>query len=100
MKARGFLWPAAAIIVIIESTGGFSHPDGSPCIQYKYSFPNRPIPAFCSSDEEDEDPDSLLYLPIAPEIEVKIDKKCSNFKELNFSLYKVTIHNVKNLLLT
>ena len=34
-------------------------------------FPNRPIPAFCSSDEEDEDPDSLLYLPIAPEIEVQ-----------------------------
>lgn len=30
---------------------------------------NKPIPAFCSSDEEDEDPDSLLYLPIAPEIE-------------------------------
>ncbi len=30
---------------------------------------NVPIPAFCSSDEEEEDPDSLLYLPIAPEIE-------------------------------
>lgn len=28
-----------------------------------------PIPAFCSSDEEDEDKDALLYLPIAPEIE-------------------------------
>ena len=28
-----------------------------------------PIPAFCSSDEEDEDSDALLYLPIAPEIE-------------------------------
>ncbi len=32
---------------------------------------NAPIPAFCSSDEEeaDEDSNSLLYLPIAPEIE-------------------------------
>jgi hypothetical protein len=30
---------------------------------------NVPIPAFCSSDEEEEDPKSLLYLPIAPEIE-------------------------------
>jgi COMPASS component SWD1 len=28
-----------------------------------------PIPAFCSSDEEDEERDALLYLPIAPEIE-------------------------------
>ena len=28
-----------------------------------------PIPAFCSSDEEDEDKEALLYLPIAPEIE-------------------------------
>ena len=31
---------------------------------------------------------------------IEIVHKCSNFKELNFSLYKVTIHNVKNLLLT
>lgn len=30
---------------------------------------NAPIPAFCSSDEEDEDPNSLLYLPIAPDVE-------------------------------
>ena len=31
---------------------------------------NAPIPAFCSSDEEDEDSaKTLLYLPIAPEIE-------------------------------
>lgn len=30
---------------------------------------NAPIPAFCSSDEEDEDKNTLLYLPIAPEIE-------------------------------
>jgi len=28
-----------------------------------------PIPAFCSSDEEEEDKSALLYLPIAPEIE-------------------------------
>ena len=28
-----------------------------------------PIPAFCSSDEEEEDKEVLLYLPIAPEIE-------------------------------
>ena len=28
-----------------------------------------PSPAFCSSDEEDEDKEALLYLPIAPEIE-------------------------------
>ena len=28
-----------------------------------------PIPAFCSSDEEEEEKDSILYLPIAPEIE-------------------------------
>ena len=30
---------------------------------------NVPIPAFCSSDEEEEDKNALLYLPIAPEIE-------------------------------
>jgi len=30
---------------------------------------NVPIPAFCSSDEEEEDKGALLYLPIAPEIE-------------------------------
>merc|ERR1712020_128878 len=30
---------------------------------------NIPIPAFCSSDEEEEDKNALLYLPIAPEIE-------------------------------
>ena len=30
---------------------------------------NVPIPAFCSSDEEEEDKKALLYLPIAPEIE-------------------------------
>ena len=30
---------------------------------------NVPIPAFCSSDEEEEDKSALLYLPIAPEIE-------------------------------
>jgi len=30
---------------------------------------NLPIPAFCSSDEEEEDKSALLYLPIAPEIE-------------------------------
>jgi len=29
----------------------------------------KPIPAFCSSDEEGEDNAALLYLPIAPEIE-------------------------------
>jgi len=28
-----------------------------------------PIPAFCSSDEEEEDKGAVLYLPIAPEIE-------------------------------
>ena len=27
------------------------------------------IPAFCSSDEEEEEKDALMYLPIAPEIE-------------------------------
>jgi len=27
------------------------------------------IPAFCSSDEEEENPNALLYLPIAPEVE-------------------------------
>ena len=30
---------------------------------------NVPIPAFCSSDEDEEDKSALLYLPIAPEIE-------------------------------
>ena len=30
---------------------------------------SAPIPAFCSSDEEEEEKDALLYLPIAPEIE-------------------------------
>jgi COMPASS component SWD1 len=30
---------------------------------------NAPIPAFCSSDEEGEDKNAVLYLPIAPEIE-------------------------------
>jgi len=29
----------------------------------------NPIPAFCSSDEEDDDPSALLYLPVAPDIE-------------------------------
>ena len=28
-----------------------------------------PIAAFCSSDEEEEDKEAVLYLPIAPEIE-------------------------------
>uniref|UniRef100_A0A8C4QIB2 Retinoblastoma binding protein 5 n=1 Tax=Eptatretus burgeri TaxID=7764 RepID=A0A8C4QIB2_EPTBU len=28
-----------------------------------------PIQTFCSSDEETEDPDALLYLPISPEVE-------------------------------
>lgn len=28
-----------------------------------------PVAAFCSSDEEEEDPNTLLYLAIAPEIE-------------------------------
>ena len=28
-----------------------------------------PIPAYCSSDEDGEDPKAVLYLPIAPEIE-------------------------------
>ena len=41
-----------------------------------------PIPAFCSSDEEDEDKEALLYLPIAPEIEdpednwVPVNNRC------------------------
>ena len=30
---------------------------------------NDPIPVFCSSDEEEEDKNAVLYLPIAPEIE-------------------------------
>ena len=30
---------------------------------------SAPIPAFCSSDEEEEEKDALMYLPIAPEIE-------------------------------
>lgn len=30
---------------------------------------NAPIPVFCSSDEDEEDPKSLLYLPSAPDIE-------------------------------
>ena len=29
----------------------------------------EPIPAFCSSDEEEVDEDNLLYIPLAPEIE-------------------------------
>jgi len=29
----------------------------------------NPIPAFCSSDEEDDDENALLYLPVAPEID-------------------------------
>jgi len=29
----------------------------------------KPIPAFCSSDEEGEDSSALLYLPIAPDVE-------------------------------
>jgi len=34
-----------------------------------------PIPAFCSSDEEGEDRDALLFLPIAPDvIQLKIIK--------------------------
>ena len=33
-----------------------------------------PIPAFCSSDEEEEDTSALLYLPIAPEVGQSIEK--------------------------
>jgi hypothetical protein len=29
----------------------------------------EPVAAFCSSDEESEDPSTLQFLPIAPEIE-------------------------------
>ena len=45
----------------------------------------NPIPAFCSSDEEDEDGRALLYLPIAPEIEEPEVKK----RRLEFSQFLI-----------
>jgi len=44
-------------------------------------FSKAPIPAFCSSDEEEEDATALLYLPIAPDVDEAEDGSSQDHDE-------------------